>query len=679
MTDKYYFTNYVCAEEKVTNRQFLYNNANLITYLRGINTTQLGEMMISTASSLLQLDISNSTQLTSLTLTGLNSLRYLNCSYCPFGGSGSTNSLNLSDSTALQEVDISYSGITNMTLPTGGTLKKINASNTKITKIKVVTQTMLEELDLSNCGDLAELELTKCDSLKRVIITNSALTNVTITGCPSLEEVLLSDNKRLSQVSFEGCDNIKVLDLSGCTLSNFASYTGDEQVDAVNALNLIGCPNLEELRLVNCSAQVIRFSNNCTELKTIKARQSKWIQTVITSDTTSTFGTYLVNGEICPSIDLGNFASLESIDFQSNAYVQTITNLTYSGNGSGIFRYCTALKRITGHITINNSNSNMFGDMSSAFRLNGVYPNMPTRDNVETMVLPLKISIATGTTALSSTFYNNWGVNLYDAYYICALLPTTVTHCEYTFYGNRLQQAEYTSESLSPTLLQGATGLTHTTAMFMNAGLKGTFPSTVLNGLTNLAAVASMFENNSFTQLDSQFGSSLFSGLKKLVTCSGFLCTNPSLKSQSSSAPIQLSELFKDNPELVSCSYFLGVYATVLGSTQEDQHMNYQPRRAIYINFGTNGDELFANNPKLTSCAFAFPKCTAQGVMHENIFGGVNPNKMTSGATGFYSTKLTSVEFCFHDSNVSTTLTTRLFANQPELTSVAGFVSGGLY
>ena len=469
LSDRFYVTNYTLNQQNVTNRQFTYNNADLITDLRGINSTQLMDMQISTAASLLNLNISNSTSLNKLTLDGLNSLRYLDCSYCPFAGSEASTSLNLSKSLSLQEVNISYSGITSMSLPVGGTLKKINASNTKLSGIEVVAQTMLEELDLSNCNDLSYFRLTKCDSLKKVTITNSALTEIEITHCPSLEEIILTGNTRLSQVSFVGCENIKIIDLSDCTLSTFATYTGDEDIDKTTSLDLSGCPNLEDLRLTNCSAQVIRLSANCSSLKNIAADNSKWVQTIIVSGELMHFCTWSDGSDIYPAIDLERQKSLELITFQSNARVQAITNLTYAGKGNQAFRYCSALRRITGHITLDNSSNYMFANMSNVFRLNGNYGNRPSYETAATLTLPLKISIAEGTTKLNYTFDYNKGISLYDICYVCALIPSTVTECISTFHMTSSQSQEYAAESLPSDLLKGATGLTNTTAMFQSA------------------------------------------------------------------------------------------------------------------------------------------------------------------------------------------------------------------
>lgn len=180
-----------------------------------------------------------------------------------------------------------------------------------------------------------------------------------------------------------------------------------------------------------------------------------------------------------------------------------------------------------------------------------------------------------------------------------------------------------------------------------------------------------MFSYNSFNTLDTIFSSTVLKGLKRLTNCSAFLGNNMSLKN-SSSSPVQLSELFKDNAELTNCSLFLGVNNQELGyQYSDDAYLDAVNRRALYINFGATGDELFANNPKLTDCHNAFAKCTAQGVMSDNIFGGVNN-------TGDYPTGLTNVAFCFHDCNVTTVLTDKLFSNQPKLAKVSGFVSGGV-
>lgn len=187
-----------------------------------------------------------------------------------------------------------------------------------------------------------------------------------------------------------------------------------------------------------------------------------------------------------------------------------------------------------------------------------------------------------------------------------------------------------------------------------------------------------MFAYNQFNELIDGFHN-VFKNLLRLTNCSGFLYENSSL-TNTFSTPIKLSQLFVNNPQLTICANLLGLMLTNPQSNyiEEDSYINIRKRRNLYISFGTNGDEMFANNPLLTTCEGAFAKCTAVDTMHQNIFGGVNATRTTAGNAAQYSKALKSVAFCFHDCDVTTTLTDKLFANQPNLESVAGFVSGGI-
>lgn len=249
-----------------------------------------------------------------------------------------------------------------------------------------------------------------------------------------------------------------------------------------------------------------------------------------------------------------------------------------------------------------------------------------------------------------------------------------VTSCSSLFASTSLQGQEFITETLSSQFLDNAVSLVDTSAMFSSAGLKGLFPSTLLSKCATLQSVSDMFSWNQFTSLDNRFGEQIFKNQPNLSNCARFLYMNQSLTTTSSS-PVDLSKLFINNPMLSTCNGFLGVVAN--NSDQaEDATMNSISRRNIYLDL-SGSEKLFSKNPHLTDCSYAFCKCRCIGVMHENIFGGVNATKTSDGNNASYSNKITTIAYCFHDSGANVTLTNNLFKNLTQLVNASAFVSGG--
>src|SRR5690606_4049840 len=90
----------------------------------------------------------------------------------------------------LQTIDISSTALSQVNLPTGGTLKSFRCTNSMITSIDLSNQSFLEEVDLSNCTNLNRIILKNCANLKSIILENTALTEFEATQCPNLTTVI---------------------------------------------------------------------------------------------------------------------------------------------------------------------------------------------------------------------------------------------------------------------------------------------------------------------------------------------------------------------------------------------------------------------------------------------------------------------------------------------------------
>lgn len=277
---------------------------------------------------------------------------------------------------------------------------------------------MLETVDLTNCTNLKVIQFNNCSKLKKITITNSQLSTINFNACPNLEEVDINGNSMLTNIKFTDSYNVKTLNLSECRSSSFAQYTGVEDKDNTNALDLSGCKNLVTLNLKGCTAQVIKLNSQCKSIVTFNATNSNLIQTIYVDTTdgnnpVATFSKYLGK----PAVDLSNLnydSTSSYVNFYNNKYVQCVTGLKYKGSTSNMFDGCVKLYRLQGTIYVKDSAYYTFANITnSSFRLNDSYSGM-TANNASSMQFTFNFNIQ-DTTALSNTFRSNYGVTIDDA------------------------------------------------------------------------------------------------------------------------------------------------------------------------------------------------------------------------------------------------------------------------
>lgn len=674
LCDSYYFapfTTSITANEINNN----FYGSTLITYALGFNNRQTKRFTVAYAPSLLDINLSGASSLSEINVEKCKSLRSISIANCT-GLIDQNSSLDLTACSNLQRVDISYSSILNLTLPAAGTLKELNASNTGLQSLIVSNQSMLETVDLTNCTNLKVIQFNNCSKLKKITITNSQLSTINFNACPKLEEVDINGNSMLTNIKFTDSYNVKTLNLSECRSASFAQYTGVEDKDNINALDLTGCKNLVSLNLKGCTAQVIKLNNQCKSIVNFNASNSNLIQTIYVDTTDSnhpvaTFSKYLNR----PSVDLSNLNydnTSSYVNFYNNKYVQCVTGLKYKGSTSNMFNGCTKLYRLQGTIYVKDSAYRTFANITNSdFRLNDSYSGI-TSDNASSMQFTFNFNIQ-DTTTLSETFRSNYGVTIDDVQYIL-WSGSRLTSMSYVFNNTSLMKNLSDNVTLSSyNLFANMSNIQYCDGVFSSAGLKNAFPSNILSNCTSLKTCSNMFNGNSFTTLYSDF-TNVLSNCRNLTDCSGFLKNNWNLTTGGNA--LDISKFFANNTLLKSCAGFLGFELTSGNYSTEDSYMDTVGRRATLTLSLDNSNKLFANNPELTDISTAFCKCNCIGVLSDDIFGGTKSTSSSSGTDGYsYPTKLTNVSFCFHDSNVTAHLKSNIFKWLTKLQSCAAFVS----
>lgn len=672
------------------------NNAPLISYVRGLYNG-LSTINMSAATDLLEVAFPGTTQLNSLNTEGMRSLRSVNLRDCV----NLRGALKLSNANFLHTLDISNTSLQEIILPSAGTLRVLNASNTKLSSLTITEQTQLETLNLSDSTQLSVCNISKCDSLEELTITGSQLVSLVVENCQNLKKVILSNNNLLTNVSFTGCPNVQIVDLSGCQNTQFAQYTENQPATGpASCVDLSSLENLEVLNLSNSSAQVVMLSDNAHALTDIDASDSQWMQTVYKTSTGFMYGMKTFNSRqnnpVVPVIDLSRFKNLQRVTFKGNAYVKAIDGLIYAGPTSQMFYQCRSLYSVSGEITFTQSSNQMFAyTESNLFRLNESYSVTPTPNNISQLSglnLTLKISENSTATSFTSMFATNYGITLNDAYYFCSCMNNKVTNMTSCFNGTYLQRTELTNldAMLYEGVLANCKGLVNANYMFYSSGLTGIFPSKVLQPCSNLNTVANMFMFNNFKELNWDFAQEVFRLNTQLTDVSGFLENNKNLTTTEQNA-IVLDKLFVNNSKLTSCAGVLGISQTYADGrhNSDNMYMDDTAQRKLYLKFSADNqtDRLFSNTPNLTSCARAFAKCkfaTGQYI-DENIFGGVygkdaSGNQLAKDGkpAAFPITKITNIAYCFHDCDATLVFTNKIFSKLTNLENAEAFASGGI-
>lgn len=270
---------------------------------------------------------------------GLKNIKILKLSNVKLiGSTASAFTLDVSGCKKLQELDISNSSITKVTLPDSAVLKKYNLSGTDITSLSLSNQSFLEELVIKNCNKLTSIEINNCPALKtlevppnvqKVIIRNCATMNTMNITYSSINNSISS----LTQVTLDNCPGMKVFNIAG-------------QNNPALKVELTGAWNLESLDLSATNTQDIilpsLFVNGLPNFISLKQLNISRTQ----------LSALKFNDVTYPYLNLTSFADLENIQASECRALQEIRCRNDKENPIELqrssFRDCTSLTRLKG-------------------------------------------------------------------------------------------------------------------------------------------------------------------------------------------------------------------------------------------------------------------------------------------------------------------------------------------
>lgn len=351
---------------------------------------------------------------------GLKNIKKLNLSNLKIANSTALT-LDVSNCLKLEELNLSGSSYTNFALPSTGSLKILDLSNTSLLKLGDLekgepfeNQSSLEVLNLSGCTQLETIYIRNCESLKTITIPAS-VKRIWIVNCPGFESIEctyqgnLANISPLLEVHMENCVGLKTINLAGQNNPNLY-------------VSLLGCTNLENVNISNSSltSDSIIFP-------------AKGFNTLKTLDLSRTSISYIRFGDspIKDYLDLKDFENLNTLYVQDCQNINKIVCANNYDNPielvAGAFEGCRSLINLYGNFIV--TGTKVFANCSQ------LKLNLDPTEDFKSGENVTNISFLEGLNSCYNMFNNCSSLNINDFRYIMEKLPQTVNSLEGMFLG----------------------------------------------------------------------------------------------------------------------------------------------------------------------------------------------------------------------------------------------------
>lgn len=588
---------------------------------------------------------------------GLKNIKKLNLSRVKLiGSTASAYTLDLSGCRKIQELDISYSSITKVTLPDSAVLKKYNLSGTEITSLVLTNQSFLEDLVIDECMKLTSIEINNCAALKTLNIPSNVQT-VVIRNCESMEVISIPyisiDNSvsSLRQVTIDNCPGLKTFNVSG-------------QNNESLKLELTGAWNLEELNISNTKTQDIilpsLYVNGEPNFKSLKSLNIS----------NTSLSTLKYNDRTFDYLDLTSFPDLENISALGCRSLVEVRCRNDKDNpielSGSAFKECTSLVRVKGHLAL--LGNEVFRNCSSFYlNSNEVYTQYGTDvfltgDNVTNITFDSKLEDTYCMfESCSSLSYN-------DFKYLMVRLTPNLTSLEGMFKGCTNISGDIWYDIFRPcpnvVTIKEAFSTTRLSGPFFSrtSDYSTSNDSTwgVLDFLPKLTDAEAAFEDTSLEWIDDNVfapvggkyspivkADYMFRGCQLLKSCENTRATVPT-------AGLLTSKTFFTNLRNLASTYPRGIFS---GCTGIRMAVSNDSSGNTYLFHSINR---VAQSMVLTD--YVYTGITLVGKIGPNVFGGVSQT-INDGATTWYIPTFTSIQYPFQYSGGELTVNLSEMAN----------------
>ena len=166
--------------------------------------------------------------MTSLDVSGMTSLTYLDCAPTDSYTGTKLTSLNVSGCTNLETLLCYNTNISLLSVSDCTNLKKLNCHNcTNLTSLTVINKSSLNTLNCMNCTALTSLTCYR-----------NALTSLDVTGCTALNTLKCYENANLATITgLANCTAITYLDCEDCAITSLSAVQSMANIEKLYARN----------------------------------------------------------------------------------------------------------------------------------------------------------------------------------------------------------------------------------------------------------------------------------------------------------------------------------------------------------------------------------------------------------------------------------------------------------
>lgn len=642
------------------------------------NNIRLLSMYLEHGESIVELNIPDNRDLTTITLDNCKSLQYFNAMRCTKLGTaiGSEN-IDFTNCPNIREINFQNTGISGFTLsPNGGILDKLVCDNSDIETFVLKNQSYISEINLDNCRNLRRFEVEGCNNINQIVIPQSSLEVFRVTDCTDIKYVNISNtpylNCNIDPADPEGRANFLI---DNCSKLEKVIMSGLNNKD-MTWLDLINVENIKYLDITKCGyLGDIRFSEACNSLETLLCNDS-FIKSFRFGRSASEVN-YL---------DFANFPKIKSVNFNNCANLRELKNINFGRetpvNAVNVFRNCVELTKISGYLRLG-------GAMTQTFY------------NCKKLVSLPNDLVLSDVTSMHQTFCNCLLINLNEAKRIMSKL-INIVNSTWAFQSC----TGINTESFPEDFFRYNSKLTSITGFFSGcSNIRGEFPVRLFEHLPSLTSLAYPFSGCKFevpligademlhplTELktiDSPFAGMTFNRMpnkKLLEKCTkltsiyqlfrdhSYLSKNPD-----SGEHFIEEDYFSNNPLITNaCRTFYGCRG-LTGTIPENLFIN-QPNITTFEGtfhgcsglIGSIPQNLLYNQHKITNTESMFYGCSGlTGSIPEEFI----PTELEGGVQ---NSKLIEVNYMFKGcSGLTRNIPNSLFENHRRITQMVGVFEG---
>lgn len=263
--------------------------------------------------------------------------------------------INVSNCTGLKTLSVSDSGAS-VSFENDTQLEIINLSGTSLstslellgtdyTKLSSldISNTSLNQLNVSGCTTLTTLKVEGCESLTSVNVANTDISALDLADCTSLSTINASGSS-LMELNATSNYLLETIDVSDCTSLTDLWMNDTENTYALNSVNVSGCSALVDITLYGCNNLTSINVEDCTNLEIFSLEKCMGITSVDLSNNNKLTGV-AVNQTGITTLDLSGKTSIEQV-YAMNCANLTTVNLSNSSIAYICLAGCNAVTSI---------------------------------------------------------------------------------------------------------------------------------------------------------------------------------------------------------------------------------------------------------------------------------------------------------------------------------------------